>query len=122
MKLYVLEIKRRLPSFNEYINACRKNKYVGAKMKKDIEYEIWLYIMQQLKGVKIENPVKIHFIWIEENGKRDLDNICFAKKFILDALVKAGVLQNDNRKHVSGFTDHFLYDKESKVLVEIEEE
>lgn len=118
---YIFEIKQKLPSFNEYTKACRTNRYVGAKMKKNIEYDIWLYIMQQLRGVNIEKPVKIHFIWVEENGKRDLDNICFAKKFILDALVKAEVLKDDNRKFVSGFTDNFKYDKESKVIVELEE-
>lgn len=118
---YVFEINQRLPSFNEYTKACRTNKYVGAEMKKNIEYEIWVYITQQLRGLKINNPVKIHFTWIEENGKRDLDNICFAKKFILDALVKAGVLKNDNRNYVNGFTDDFKYDNESKVIVEMEE-
>ena len=118
---YTFEIKRRLPSFNEYIEACRTNKYVGAKMKKNIEYEIWLYIMQQLKGINIKGPVRINFTWVEENGKRDLDNICFAKKFILDALVKSGVLRDDNREVVSGFRDNFEYAKESKVIVELEE-
>lgn len=119
--IYKFEIKQRLPSFNDYIKACRTNKYAGAKMKDKIEYDIWIYIMQQLKGLKIENPVFITFTWIEENGKRDLDNICFAKKFILDALQKAGVLKNDNKKHVTGFIDKFEYAKESKVIVEMEE-
>ena len=62
-----------------------------------------------------------HFIWIEENKRRDLDNICFAKKFILDALVQAGVLQDDNRKIVTNFTDSFEYSNSSKVIVELEE-
>lgn len=119
--IYKFEIKRRLPSFNDYINECRKNRYAGAKMKQEIEYEIWLYIMQQLKGVIIEKPVFITFTWIEENGKRDLDNICFAKKFILDALQKTEVISNDNKKHVTGFIDKFEYAKESKVIVELEE-
>lgn len=118
---YKFEINQRLPSFNDYIKDCRANKYKGAKMKQQIEYEIWLYIMQQMKAVHIEKPVFITFTWVEENGRRDLDNICFAKKFILDALQKAGVLENDNRKHVTGFIDKFEYAKQSKVIVELEE-
>lgn len=118
---YKFEINQKLPSFNDYIKACRTNKYAGAKMKGEIEYNIWIYILQQLKGIQIEKPVFITFTWIEENGKRDLDNICFAKKFILDALQKANVLQNDNRKFVTGFIDKFEYAKESKVIVELKE-
>ena len=119
--IYKLEIKQRLPSFNDYIKACRTNKYAGAKMKEKIEYDIWIYILQQLKGIKIEKPVFINFTWVEENGKRDLDNICFAKKFILDALQKASVLKNDNKKFVVGFIDNFEYAKKSKVIVEMRE-
>ena len=118
---YKFEINQRLPSLNDYTKACRASKFEGAKMKKEIEYSIWVYILRQLKNIHISSPVKVHFTWVEENGKRDLDNICFAKKFILDALVSAGVLENDNRSHVSGFTDSFEYADKSKVIVELEE-
>lgn len=118
---YKFEINRRLPSLNEYTQACRTNRFIGAKMKDETETDIWVEIKQQLKAKTITNPVKIHFTWIEENKKRDLDNICFAKKFILDALVKANILQNDTQNYVTGFTDTFTYEKHSKVIVEIEE-
>ena len=74
-----------------------------------------------MKSTKIDSPVKINFTWVEENKKRDLDNICFAKKFILDALVKANVLQDDKQNYVVGFTDTFRYGSENNVIVEIEE-
>ena len=119
--IYKFEIENRLPSLNEYTKACRTNKYIGAKLKDETEINIWADIKQQLKSLKITSPVKIHFTWIEENKKRDLDNICFAKKFILDALVKSNVLKNDTHNYVTGFSDSFIYDKKSKVIVEIEE-
>lgn len=113
-----IEIPFRLPSLNEYINECRRNKFSAAKMKKKVENDISWYIN---KLPIYKKPIKIHFLWIEENKKRDLDNVCFAKKFILDSMVKAGKLENDNRNYVIGFIDTFEYGKESKVILEIKE-
>jgi Holliday junction resolvase RusA-like endonuclease len=118
---YKFEINRRLPSFNEYTKACRTNRYAGATMKKQIEEEIYFYIKSKLKNIKITKPVFITFVWIEENKKRDLDNICFAKKFILDALQKTGTIENDNARHIKGFIDKFEYADKSKLIVELEE-
>ena len=118
---YKFEINKRLMGLNEYTEENRTNKYKGAEAKKDEEeYIIW-EIKRQLRNIKIDKPVIGHFTWIEENKKRDLDNICFAKKFILDALVKSGVLKNDNRKIITNFTDSFKYEEKSKVIVELEE-
>ena len=110
------EIDMKLPSLNEYVNACRSNRYQGSKMKKEIENEIALYIADL---PRFENPVSIHFHWIEGNKRRDLDNIAFAKKFILDAMTKQGKLKDDNRKCVVAFQDTFSYAKETKVILEI---
>ena len=79
MEVHSITIPFRLPSLNQYINECRKNKYAGANMKKNVEKDIGWYI-NLLPEYK--NPIKIHFIWVEENKRRDLDNVCFAKKFI----------------------------------------
>ena len=112
------EIDMKLPSLNDYIRVCRCNKYQAAKFKADIEQEIGLFLMKMPKWT---NPIKIHFHWIECNKKRDLDNIAFSKKFILDAMQKYGKLENDNRKCVTAFTDSFEYGKTTKVILEIEE-
>ena len=66
-------------------------------------------------------PIKIHFHWVESNKRRDLDNIAFSKKFILDAMVKYEKLNDDNRKCVYAFTDTFEYGDKTKVILEIEE-
>ena len=114
------KIPLKLPSLNEYINACRRNAYAGAKMKKDTETQI-MWFVKRLP--RFENPVTIHFHWIEGNQRRDYDNISAAKKFILDALVKAGKLKDDNRNFVKGYTDTFEYQKGVwKVILIIEEE
>lgn len=107
-----LVIEGQLNNLNDYTKACRAYKMAGAQMKKRNERIISAYIHQQLKGFKIEGQAILHFRWYEPNRKRDLDNIAFAKKFVLDALVSNGVLIADGWKGVSGFTDTFFVDKE----------
>ena len=116
--MYKIEIPMKLPSLNEYVNVCRTNKFKAGKYKADIERKIGFYLM---KMPRWNNPIKIHFHWVEGNKRRDLDNICFSKKFILDAMVKMNKLKDDNRKYVTAFTDTFEYADKSKVILEIEE-
>lgn len=113
-----IEIDMKLPSLNEYTRWCRGNKFLAAKKKAQIEQEIGLFLT---KMPKTNNPIKIHFHWIEGNKRRDLDNICFAKKFILDSMVKHNKLKDDNRKVVTAFTDTFEYGDKTKVILDIEE-
>jgi Holliday junction resolvase RusA-like endonuclease len=108
----------KLPSLNEYVNVCRTNPFKASKFKKDLEEEIGIFIA---KLPTFNKPIRIHFHWIENNKRRDLDNVSAGKKFILDAMVKYGKLADDNRKYVRAFTDTFGYAKEAKVILEIEE-
>ncbi len=113
-----IEIPLKVPSLNEYIDACRTNYHVGNRMKKEVQSDMG-YFINQLPTFK--KPIKIHFTWVEANAKRDYDNICYAKKFVLDALQQCGKLKNDNRKWVTGFTDSFAVGDDYKVILEIEE-
>ena len=117
-----ITIPMKLPSLNEYISACKihRGKWnKGNEMKQQTQAEIIWYLK---KIPKFEKPITIKFIWISKVGdRRDLDNICFAKKFILDAMQQCGKLKNDNRNYVTGFTDEFTYGKEYEVRLEIEE-
>lgn len=123
----IVEIPMRLPSLNEYIDACksqgRKNYYKkkhwnkGNDMKQKVQKDIAPYLKKL--GV-FNNGIRVNFTWIEPNRMRDLDNICFAKKFILDAMVNAGVIPDDNSRYVTGFIDSFGYDKKNpRVIVEV---
>lgn len=116
-----LIIDGTLAGLNEYTKACRGNRYSGAKMKKDNEAIIKSYIF--LQGIKpLKGRVKLAFRWYEPNRKRDFDNICFAKKFILDALVASGIIEADSWRCVTGFTDEFFVDKENpRIEVSIHE-
>lgn len=91
-------------------------------MKHDSERIIAAYIKQQISDVHFENTVELNFRWYEPNKKRDIDNICFAKKFILDALVNNGTIKSDGWKGVIGFTDSFFIDKKNpRIEVDIQE-
>lgn len=118
---YKFTIHNRLPSLNDYIDVCRFNKYHAASFKKRIDNLICYEIRKQLDNVQIEKPVIVHIHFIEENKKRDIDNVYSASKYILDALVKMKVLANDNPKHVVDIKYYHEYEKKSRVIVEIEE-
>lgn len=95
----------RLDSLNDYVLACRSMRYAGAAMKKRNEKKINQAIIQALETKQIKRvckyPCTLKIAWYEPNKRRDIDNIVFATKFILDALVSEGILDNDNQKHVS---------------------
>lgn len=101
-----LIIPGRFPSLNDYIAAERKNRHIAAKMKRD-ETKRVADIAANSDMPTFEKPVHVYFTWVEPNRRRDIDNIAFAHKFILDGLVDAGVLKGDSQKYVTGFYDYF---------------
>lgn len=124
MRKYKLTIPGILPGLNEYIDAERgpKGKYKAAAMKKQAQNVTGYMIKTQLRGVRFTRPVVIRYLWIEPSRRRDKDNIAFAKKFIQDALVAAGVLRNDGWAEIEHFTDDFAVDpKNPRIEVTIEE-
>lgn len=113
----------RLPGLNDYINAERGKggKYKAARMKKDAQELIEYMAKVQLHGVHYDEPVTIHYLWVEKDKRRDKDNIAFAKKFIQDSLVELGIINDDGWKEIKEFTDDFDVDvKNPRVEVTIE--
>lgn len=118
---YKFEIHRRLPSLNDYIYKINRNRFIGNRFKQDIQEEICWEIKAQLKNLEIEKPIIINITWREENKKRDVDNVYSAVKYIQDALVQMQVIKNDSKKYVVDVKHSIEYEKESKVIVELEE-
>lgn len=116
--MQTIMIKGRLPSLNEYINAERKNRQIAAKMKRETD-DMICWQIGRMKPVK--QKIHIRFVWYEETARRDPDNVAFAKKFILDAMQKAGKLPNDNAKWIAGFADDFSYGGVQGVSIQITE-
>lgn len=68
-------------------------------------------------GLRPVGRCRVEFAWFEPNRRRDLDNVAFAKKFVLDGLVKAGVLRDDSPRYVLGLADEFGYDRDDPRVV-----
>jgi hypothetical protein len=117
---YKFTIRGTLPGLNELIEAERRNRFIGAKLKKQYEAVV-MRAARSLGNVEFEEPVYMVYHWYEKDRRRDKDNICaFGRKVIQDALVKARYLSNDGWKNIRGFEDHFEVDaKNPRVVVEI---
>lgn len=103
-------IPGRLPGLNEYTNACRKNSRAGARMKKAAEHQVIAGILS-CTSATVPGRVSVSITWYEKDRRRDLDNVAFAKKFILDAMVRTGVIGGDDQKHVVQLADEFAVDR-----------
>jgi Holliday junction resolvase RusA-like endonuclease len=110
----------KLPGLNDYTDKNRSHKMAGASMKK-FNQEVIFYAIRQAGIKPVSSPVKLEYLWIEKDERRDADNIAFAQKFVQDALVSAGVLPNDNRKWVKGFSHDFRIGDRTGVQVTIRE-
>lgn len=121
-KEYRLIIPGTLPGLNEYSSLERRNRYEAAAMKRRAEHVVMAEIRRQLRGLRIKRPVSMDYLWIEKDRRRDKDNIAFAKKFVQDALVKTGTLENDGWAQIDSFTDSFAVDsKNPRIEIRIRE-
>ena len=117
MKIKLI-IPGELVDLNTYISAERRNRYAGAKIKQEMTDYITL-LAKRLK-TEIRTPVRLVYRWYCKDKRKDKDNVAFAKKFIQDGLVNAGVLKNDGWNDIEGFTDEFYVDKQNpRIEVEI---
>ena len=116
----------KLPGLNDYTKANRGNKYLANKMKQDIQKNICKYIVFGVSMKDLEKvdryPIGLKIKWYEPNNRRDIDNITFGTKFILDSMVCMGIIEDDSRKYVDSI-EHVVYtDKENpRIEVEINE-
>ncbi len=85
---------------NTYIKELNYNRYAGNDLKQFETSRVFMECKnQRVRRVK-KYPVVVEFNWYCKNEKKDIDNVAFSKKFILDGLVSAG------------FTDKFFIDKQ----------
>ena len=102
------------PNWNNYINAERTNKYIANSIKQEEKRIVKLLTkgMQYSGNYPVEVIVRPHF----NAYRQDLDNCRY--KGLIDGLVSAGVLKNDNLKHIQRIVLEPIFD--DKVGIEIE--
>ena len=124
----------KLPGLNDYTKANRtvrklKNGKIfslGSVMKKKNQENINKYIVFALSKGELEKvdryPIGLTIKWYEPNNLRDIDNITFGTKFILDSMVCMGIIENDSRKYVDSIEHSVFMDKDNpRIEVEINE-
>jgi len=119
MKEMKIIIPGRLPGFNEIIDAAKyaRNKYQAYSQMKEHYTNMVAWLAKRLPKFK---KVALIITWYEPNRHRDPDNIMAGQKFIIDGLVTAGIIPNDNQKHILGILHKFDVDaKNPRVEVEI---
>ena len=109
-------IAGRLSGLNEYTKACRGNAYGANNLKKANQRIVRDAIQDAVRHGMLKKvnkyPCRLRIGWYEKNLKRDVDNVTFATKFILDAMVEAGIIENDSRKYVAEVTHWVFTDRQ----------
>jgi hypothetical protein len=115
-------IHKEFIGLNDYTEKNRTHKYAGSTAKKRETNDVAMMLMHKPKVEQY--PIKIEFIWLINNRAKDLDNVTFAKKYILDGMVKARILKSDNLTKIIAFEDKAIIVKKKHhqgVLVRITE-
>ena len=106
-----------LPGANDVL---RKHHMVYSRLKSEWGLTIARCILvAKLKRVQ---ACTISFLWQEPHNRRDIDNICFGAKFILDALRDTKIIPDDARQFVRAVTHSVVTEKTNPgCFVRIEE-
>jgi hypothetical protein len=112
-----LVIPGKLPRMNKIVDKSKAHWGKYKKLKKEADDKVAWYATQQ--KIKFFEAVKLRITYYTKNKRHDPDNILSSKKFIMDGLVNAGILENDGWKQVKGFKEKWKVDKE-KPRIEIE--
>lgn len=117
MKKTKIVLKYKFENLNDIIRTSRGNyRYANKVKREEMEYVKYM----TLSTPKIRNyPVKMRFIWHITNKNSDIDNLVC--KNIIDGLVNARILKNDNLGCIEEITYNAVIDDEKYVEIIIEE-
>lgn len=103
-------------TWNDYIREERANLYKANHIKQSEKQIIQLLVKKKYRGnYPVTLTVRPHF----KNKRRDLDN--FRLKGLIDGLVCAGVIRNDNLNNINKIVLEAVFSDEEGVEIEIRE-
>ena len=89
----------------------------SAKLNKDCTEQVY-WQCKELKAKPVTSMVDVHFEW-HATGRHDPDNIDFARKFILDGLAMANVIQDDSQQYIGYLSSEIVKDTEDYAVVSL---
>ncbi len=122
-----LWIPGTFPGMNEITKAAKSGRGKGngySRMKSACDARVISEAHRSAPAVvePIAGRCQIAFVWHEETRRRDPDNVSAGQKFVLDGLVKAGILAGDGWNEVASISHVFCVDPvKPGVTVEITE-
>lgn len=107
-QIQTLNLFGELPDLNAELNEAKKHWSKYARTKDRWTHVVELEARKRLEPVATQHyPVKLEFVWHMKDLRKDPDNIAFAKKYVIDGLVNAGILEGDGAKQIDSFSDYF---------------
>ena len=119
---YTAYIPFALPDLNSYNKTSRSPKagaIMANRVKQNVEWMIQA-VLPYRKGWEPKYPLKASFVWHVTNRKKDLDNIAFGQKFILDALQKKGIIEGDGMKYIAELSHRYELTDKAGVWIMLE--
>ena len=117
---YKVTIAGEFPTLNEIIDASKSHYHAYNNLKQASAKTIKLKL--QNANIPKLDKVYLKITYFRKNRRFDPDNIAAAKKFILDAMVAAGVIENDGWDQVAGWQESWKVDKQyPRIEIIIEE-
>jgi Holliday junction resolvase RusA-like endonuclease len=116
-----------LPGLNEQL-AAKGNTYVAkgsrrrsayTAMKK--KYTDMVAAELRLQGCVPDEPyqtIMLSIIWYMKDRRMDPDNISAGKKFLLDGMTSADVIENDGFKNIASIKERFCVSEDKRHRVE----
>jgi hypothetical protein len=110
-----------LPCLNDMIAQAKGCGGRGRRYSSSKKQWTWTCAtLAKASGLKHMDCVRIGFHWVEQHKRRNPDNIAAAKKYVLDGLVQAGILDNDGWSQIDCWADTFAVGPRPGVHVTVE--